>query len=106
MEYIEENAYSQAHAHNNILNLLCTVGLLGAISYISLIFLLIKKLFKEKLEYYFIVIICLFSYEACGLVDCSFNYDGIQRMLYFIVGIYIAYVTPKINFLKKEKLEQ
>ena len=42
-DYIETIGYSARHAHNNILNILCTTGFLGIISYISILYFILKK---------------------------------------------------------------
>lgn len=104
LNYLEKNAYSQAHAHNNILDILCTTGILGAVSYMSMLFFVICKILKNKSDEKIFILSIIAAYEMCGLVDCSLYYRGIQLFIYFIVGLYIAYVTPKINFSKKEKI--
>lgn len=106
LNYLEKNAYSQAHAHSNFFNFLCTTGILGTLSYISMVFFVSKKLFgnlfRDKAAMFTLSLMMI--YELCGLVDCTMFNGSQQRLMYFIVGLYIAYVTPKINFSKKEKL--
>lgn len=106
LNYLEQNAYSQAHAHSNFFNFLCTTGILGTLSYISMIFFISKKifknLFKDKAAMFALSMIMV--YELCGLVDCTMFNGSQQRLMYFIVGLYLAYTTPKISFSKKEKL--
>lgn len=101
-DYIETIGYSARHAHNNILNILCTTGFLGIISYISILYFILKKviknLFKEKFSILTFGIIGI--YELCGLVDTSLFYGSQQRIMYFIVGLYLAYITHKVSFLK------
>lgn len=101
--YIEENAYSQEHAHNSLLNLLCGTGLLGTVSYLAMLFFIYKKIYTEKktIEGLFIIILMI-SYEMYGLVECTIRYYNVQRFLYLIIGIYIAYTTPKISFQKRK----
>ncbi len=105
LNYLEQNAYSQAHAHSNFFNFLCTTGILGTLSYISMIFFISKKLFKNlfKDKAAMFTLSMIMVYELCGLVDCTMFNGSQQRLMYFIVGLYIAYVTPKTNFSKKEK---
>lgn len=43
LTYIEQSSYTKNHAHNNILNFLCTTGILGTLSYISMVYFLFKK---------------------------------------------------------------
>lgn len=105
--YIEKIAYTASHAHNSLLNLLCGTGLLGTVSYLAMLFFIYKKIYTEKktIEGLFIIILMI-SYEMYGLVECTIRYYNVQRFLYLIIGIYIAYTTPKISLSKKEKLEQ
>ena len=71
LSYIEENAYSQAHAHNNILNFLCTTGILGTFSYISMIYLICKKLLKTRSNNGFLALTLVFLYELYGIFEVS-----------------------------------
>ncbi len=107
LSYIEEAGYSQAHAHSNILNLLCTTGILGALSYLSIYFFILKKVFKNFItnKYSILILGLILIYELCGLVDCTMFNGSQQLLMLFITGLYIAYVSPKINFSKKETSE-
>lgn len=102
LTYIEKAGYSQQHAHNNILNYLCTTGILGTLSYLSMLFFILKKLYKglRKFKYGILPIGLIFVYELCGLVDCTMFNGSQQRLMYFIVGISIAYITAE-NINKK-----
>lgn len=103
LSYIEQNAYSQAHAHNNILNFLCTTGILGAGSYICMIYFICKKVLKKLSEDGLFVLSLMFLYELYGIFEISIYHGSRQRFLYFIIGIFIAKMFPKINFSKKVK---
>lgn len=102
LSYIEENAYSQAHAHNNILNFLCTTGILGTFSYISMIYLICKRLLKNISDNKFLALTLIFLYELYGIFEVSIFYGSIQRFLFFIIGISIVGTLIKkdknINF--------
>lgn len=109
-DYIKTIGYSAKHSHNNILNFLCTTGILGAISYVSVLFFMLRKIIENMLliqnkDGFILALGIIMSYELCGLVDTSLFYGSQQRLMYFIVGLYIAYITPKISFSKKEKSE-
>lgn len=106
LNYLEQNAYSQYHAHSNFFNFLCTTGILGVLSYISMLFFIlkniVKNLFKENSAMFTLSMIMV--YELCGLVDCTMFNGSQQRLMYFVVGLYIA----NLNFNnssenKKEK---
>lgn len=90
LPYILQNAYSQPHNHNNILQFLASTGILGLFSYIFMLFGIIKaaclKLEKEKWG----IILLIMAFEICGLVDCTVLYDKVQRILFFIIGIYLT----------------
>lgn len=106
MSYIEQNAYTQWHTHNNLLDILSSTGILGFIAYISTLYFILKKIYvSKKNEIKTLVILMILAYEICGLVDASTHYYDLQLFLYFIIGLYLAYMTPKISFLKKEKSE-
>lgn len=95
LTYIEQAGYSQSHAHSNILNLLCTTGILGTLSYLSILFFMLKKIYNNilKNEVGILALGLILIYEICGLVDCTMYNGSQQRLLYFIVGLYIAYVS-------------
>ena len=105
LSYVEQAGYSQAHAHSNILNLLCTTGILGVLSYLSMYFFILKKIFKSfsTNKYSILILGLILTYELCGLVDCTMFNGSQQLLMLFITGLYIAYVSPKIKFSKKEK---
>lgn len=90
LSYIEENAYSQAHAHNNILNFLCTTGILGTLSYISMVYFLCKKLLKTRTNGGFLGLSLVFLYELFGIFENSIFQGSRQRFLFFIIGICIT----------------
>lgn len=106
LSYIEENAYSQAHAHNNILNFLCTTGILGTVSYISMLYFLCKKLLKNISNEGFLGLSLIFLYELFGIFEISIYHGSRQRLLFFIVAICITSSLSKISLSKREKLEQ
>lgn len=103
LSYIEENAYSQAHAHNNILNFLCTTGILGTLSYISMLYFICRKVLKNMSNGGFLVLSLMFVYELYGIFEISIYHGSRQRFLFFIIGLYIARSLLKTRFSKKEK---
>ena len=72
MSYIEQNAYTQWHTHNNLLDILSSTGILGFIAYISTLYFILKKIYvSKKNEIKTLVILMILAYEICGLVDAS-----------------------------------
>lgn len=106
LNYIEESSYTKNHAHNNILNFLCTTGILGTLSYISMIYFLCKKLLKSINNGGFLGLSLIFLYELFGIFEISIYHGSRQRLLFFIVAICITKSLSKINFSKEEKSEQ
>lgn len=100
LSYIEENAYSQAHAHNNILNFLCTTGILGTLSYISMVYFLCKKLLKNINNGGFLGLSLIFLYELFGIFEISIYHGSRQRFLFFITAICITKILSKLSFSK------
>lgn len=105
MTYIEQNAYTQWHTHNNFLGILSSTGILGFASYIITLFFICKKLYFDKSEYRILIVFLITAYQLYGITEYPFHYYKEQIFLYFLIGLYIAQTTPKVNFSKKEKLK-
>lgn len=106
LNYIEQSSYTKNHAHNNILNFLCTTGILGTVSYISMLYFLCRKLLKNISNEGFLGLSLIFLYELFGIFEISIYHGSRQRLLFFIAAICITKSLFKTKFLKKEKLEQ
>lgn len=102
---LEKIAYSIYHAHNNILSFLCSTGILGALSYILMNFFICKKGYKIFAKGGILILSLIFSYELFGLMEETIYHMETQVFLYLIIGILFSETTPKINFLKKDKLK-
>lgn len=89
--YIEEGAYNAVHAHNNILQLLSSIGILGFISYMGMNLYFLKVLCKKEIGTF--IIFLIITYELSGIVDCTLNYAAIQRMLFLIMGLSFNYIV-------------
>lgn len=103
--YTETIGYSANHAHNNILNFLCTTGILGTLSYISMVYFLCKKLLKSINNGGFLGLSLIFLYELFGIFEISIYHGSRQRLLFFITAICITKTLSKLSFSKKEKSE-
>ena len=90
--YTETIGYSANHAHNNILNFLCTTGILGTLSYISMVYFLCKKLLKSINNGGFLGLSLIFLYELFGIFEISIYHGSRQRLLFFITAICITKV--------------
>ncbi|MGL5797286.1 MAG: hypothetical protein ACRCYT_03675, partial [Cetobacterium sp.] len=81
-------------SHNNILQLLSSLGIIGGIIYLYYTYLILKELKKSK---YFLLGLMLISYfELNGLLDYTIYFYKTEKILFFILGIIIL-------FSKKEK---
>ncbi|MGL6100611.1 MAG: O-antigen ligase family protein, partial [Fusobacteriaceae bacterium] len=90
----QQRAFSSYHSHNNILQLLSSLGIIGGIIYLYYTYLILKELKKSK---YFLLGLMLISYfELNGLLDYTIYFYKTEKILFFILGIIIL-------FSKKEK---
>lgn len=89
LPYILANAYSQPHTHNNMLQFLSSTGILGFVSYIFMLFALLKTSYLKLGNKKWLVISLILAFEVCGLFDCTILFDKVQRILFFIIGIYL-----------------
>lgn len=105
MTYIERSAYIQNHAHNNMIDLLSSLGVLGFVSYISMIFFICKTIYFTKKPEGVLILCLIFMYELYGIVEDTLFHYHTQAFLFLLIGLFLAQITPKIDFSKKEKLE-
>lgn len=78
------------YSHNNYVELLCNLGIIGVIVYYSYFFYLIVKLFRIKTQnsikwYWLIIVVCMAIFDVGGV---SYNIFQIHIML-VLVDLYV-----------------
>ncbi len=85
----ENNAYWSFHAHNNILQLLSSLGLIGLGLYIIYVTTIFKVIIKSE---YFLLAFSLIGYfELNGLLDYTLYYYKTEKILFFILAMIIVF---------------
>lgn len=112
-ELKQEDMYEKGvvHSHNNFLELLRSVGVLGLLSYIVLnwyIFIsLWKKYKKEKLLFALLPMFLMVSFELSGLTDYTLSMTKSHLLILILSAIALSYqdeTTKRISISEKTEL--
>ncbi|KDE69613.1 hypothetical protein FUSO6_06270 [Fusobacterium necrophorum DAB] len=105
-EYLEKYDLSRIpHAHNNILELLRSLGILGTFIYIFLngylCFWLLGKYWKTREKLYILPFILIVNFELSGITDFSLMMYKSQLLLFFICSLSLSYTISMSTDVEK-----
>lgn len=80
-------------AHNGFLEIILCTGLIGIIIFILILYLLCKKINKDKGNISYIIAMSIFLYLCIGLTESAFTYTKVGFWILIIIGININNIS-------------
>jgi Lipid A core - O-antigen ligase and related enzymes len=105
-QYISPMAkeHGLGHAHNNLLNVLAEMGLLGLASFIYLFAYILVKTYREYKKdgniYMLALLLVTISLIVQGLTEYNFDDSAVIRLYWFITGL--VYAAKNLNYRPRE----